>query len=116
MNDLDAFKLPNEPIFKRLIENRKAIPNAVIRDPTCGVDADYSKLLHDIVALRQELYEVLPDSFFDHSGIIRPDDPYILVQSPGNYEFIVACFAILACGGAVVPIGMLGFLCLFLLL
>jgi hypothetical protein len=49
-------RLPNEAIFKRLIENSKTIPNVIINDPTCGVEADYTKLLHDIVTLRQELY------------------------------------------------------------
>jgi len=100
-----TLNLPNEPIFKRLIENNKTISNVIINDPTCDVEAGYSRLLHDIVALRQELYEALPGTLFDH-GVIRPDSPYILVQSPGNYEFIVACFAVLAFGGAVVPIGM----------
>jgi malonyl-CoA/methylmalonyl-CoA synthetase len=101
-----TFKLPNEPIFKRLIENSKTISNVIIDDPTCDVRAGYSRLLHDIVALRQELYQALPGSLFEN-GVIRPDSPYILVQSPGNYEFIVACFAVLAFGGAIVPIGMI---------
>jgi malonyl-CoA/methylmalonyl-CoA synthetase len=97
-------RLPNEAIFKRLIENSKTIPNVVINDPTCGVEADYTKLLHDIVTLRQELYEALSRTLFDNA-LIRTESPYVLVQSTGNYEFIVACFAVLAFGGAIVPIG-----------
>jgi malonyl-CoA/methylmalonyl-CoA synthetase len=94
-----------EPIFKRLIENSKSITDVIVDDPTCNVRADYLKLLQDIVTLREQLYESLPDGLFDERGIIHESSPYILIASPGNYEFIVATFAILAVGGAVVPIG-----------
>lgn len=98
-------KLPNEPIFRRLLENSNSVPGIIINDPTCGVRADYAQLLRDIVVFRQQLYDKLPNDLFDEDGLIRPDSPYILIASPGNYEFIVASFAILAVGGALVPIG-----------
>lgn len=105
MSTTHSSKLPNEPIFRRLLKNSKTIPNVIIHDPTCDAYADYPKLLRDIVVFRQQLYDVLPDTLFDDQGIICADSPYILVVSPGNYEFVVAGFAILALGGAVVPIG-----------
>ncbi|KAF7585837.1 hypothetical protein BBP40_010035 [Aspergillus hancockii] len=87
--------LPNEEVFRRLLENSKNIQGTIIHDPTCNTTAGYSKLLYDIVALREELYEVLPRTLFDDKGIIHPEEPYILIQSPGNYEFIVASPAVL---------------------
>ncbi|KAI1177403.1 hypothetical protein F4777DRAFT_596605 [Nemania sp. FL0916] len=99
-----SYKLPNEPIFHQLLKNSKAIPGVIISDPTCDAYANYTKLLLDIVVLRQQLYDALPQSLFDSRGIICPESPYILVAAPGNYEFIVATFTILAIGGAIIPI------------
>lgn len=98
-------KLPNEPIFRRLVENNKTVHNVIIHDPSYGLNAKYPQLLHDILALRQRLYECLPVSMFDEKGRMKGDNPYILILSRGNYEFIVAAFSILALGGALVPLG-----------
>lgn len=98
-------KLPNEPIFRRLVENNKTVHNVIIHDPSYGLNAKYPQLLHDILALRQRLYECLPGSMFDEKGRMKGDNPYILILSRGNYEFIVAAFSILALGGALVPLG-----------
>lgn len=98
-------KLPNEPIFRRLVENNETLHNVIVHDPSCGVDAKYPQLLQDILALRKRLYKCLPASMFDEKGRIKEDNPYILVLSRGNYEFIVAAFAVLAMGGALVPLG-----------
>lgn len=106
MTVIHSSKLPNEPIFRKLLDNSKSIPGVIVNDPTCGVRADYLNLLRDIVVFRQQLYDALPDALFDDTGLIKPDSPYILIASPGNYEFIVASFTVLAIGGALVPIGM----------
>lgn len=98
-------KLPNEPVFQKLVENSKLIQDVIIHDPSCRVDATYPQLLHDVLALRQRLYGCLPASMFDKKGIIKEDTPYILILSRGNYEFIVASFSVLAMGGALVPLG-----------
>ena len=97
--------LPNEPIFRRLVENSKWMRHVIIHDPSCGVDATYPQLLHDILALRQRLYKCLPVSMCDEKGRIKAETPYVLILSRGNYEFIVAAFAVLAIGGALVPLG-----------
>ncbi|EKJ71870.1 hypothetical protein NXS19_013828 [Fusarium pseudograminearum] len=99
-----SYKLPDEPVFHRLIENSKSITRVVVNDPTCNVQADCSKLLRDVVAFRKQLYEALPSDLFDKDGIIGASSPYIVIVSPANYEFIVASFAILSVGGAIVPI------------
>lgn len=98
-------KLPNEPIFRRLVENNKTVHNVIVHDPSCGVNAKYPQLLRDVLALRQRLYECLPVSMFDEKGRMKGDNPYILILSRGNYEFIVAAFSVLAIGGALVPLG-----------
>lgn len=98
-------KLPNEPMFRRLVENTTTVQNVIVHDPSCGVNAKYPQLLHDILALRQRLYECLPASMFDEKGRMKEDNPYILILSRGNYEFIVAAFSILSIGGALVPLG-----------
>lgn len=79
--------------------------HVIIHDPSCGVDATYPQLLHDILALRQRLYKCLPVSMCDEKGRIKAETPYVLILSRGNYEFIVAAFAVLAIGGALVPLG-----------
>lgn len=98
-------KLPNEPMFRRLVENNRSVQNVIVHDPSCGVNVKYPQLLHDILALRQRLYECLPLSMFDEKGRMKGDNPYILILSRGNYEFIVASFSVLAMGGALVPLG-----------
>ena len=98
-------KLPNEPMFRRLVENNKSVHNVIVHDSSCGLNVKYPQLLHDILALRQRLYECLPVSTFDEKGRMKGDNPYILILSRGNYEFIVASFSVLAMGGALVPLG-----------
>ena len=97
--------LPNEPAFRRLVENRKLIHDVIVHDPSCGVNATYPQLMHDILALRERLYECLPESMFDEKGRIKDEAPYILILSKGTYEFIVASFYVLALGAALVPLG-----------
>lgn len=92
-------------MFRRLVENNRSAQNVIVHDPSCGVNAKYPQLLHDILALRQRLYECLPLSMFDEKGRMKGDNPYILILSRGNYEFIVASFSVLAMGGALVPLG-----------
>ncbi|KAI0132399.1 acyl-CoA synthetases/AMP-acid ligases II [Xylariales sp. AK1849] len=96
--------LPDEPAFHKLVQNNKSNNNLIFYDPSCGVYADFKQLLHDVLALRQRLYEWLPESLFDDKGRITQEHPYILIISPGNYDFLVASFAILAIGGALVPL------------
>ncbi|KAK0724920.1 hypothetical protein B0H67DRAFT_569137 [Lasiosphaeris hirsuta] len=104
MPSLTSQRLPDEPIFKKLIENGKSNPNVIFQDASCGVDATYPQLLYDIVSLRQRLYEWLPPSLFDDDGRIKEENPYILIVAPANYEFVVASLAVLAIGAALVPL------------
>ena len=98
-------KVPNEPIFHRLVEQGKSNHNVIFHDPSCGISAKYPQLFYDILLLRQRLYGSLPESMFDGKGRIKEDAPYIFILSRGNYEFVVASFTVLAIGGALVPLG-----------
>ncbi|KAI1279487.1 acyl-CoA synthetases/AMP-acid ligases II [Xylaria sp. FL0933] len=105
MSSFHCRQLPDEPIFQRLIDNTKTHGRVIFHDPTCGVDATYPQLLHDIVSLRQRLHNWLPSSIFDKTGLLSDQtSPYILVLAPGNYDFVVASFTVLAIGGALVPL------------
>ena len=98
-------KVPNEPIFHRLVEQSKSNHNVIFHDPSNGISAKYPQLFYDILLLRQRLYGSLPASMFDEKGRIKEDTPYVFILSRGNYEFIVASFTVLAVGAALVPLG-----------
>ncbi|KAF4219339.1 hypothetical protein CNMCM8980_003070 [Aspergillus fumigatiaffinis] len=98
-------QLPNEPLFHHLLQLFTAHPHHVlIHDPKNGVEADYSQLLTDILHMRQQIYQAIPTSMFDSERRINPERPFIIILAPGNYDYIVAALAILACGGALAPI------------
>ncbi|GFF36871.1 hypothetical protein IFM51744_03272 [Aspergillus udagawae] len=101
---LSKGKLPNEPFFEHLVKSWNEVQHVVIHDPQNGVDADYTQLFTDVLNMRQAIYEALPRSMFDDKRIIVEESPFIFILAPGNYEFIVASFAILALGGALVPL------------
>lgn len=97
--------LPDEPHFRQLVHNSQTIQHAIFRDPECLVDAGYDQLLSDILSLKHRLYEALPASSFDEKGMIQEERPYICILAPTGYEFVVAAFAVLAVGAAMVPLG-----------
>ena len=105
MTEIISTELPNEPTFDQLLRVSRQINHIIIHDPKHEVDADYAQLLTDLLRMRGSLYEVLPKSLFDEHDILREENPYILILAPGGYEFIVAAFAILSIGGALVPLG-----------
>ncbi|KAE8152784.1 hypothetical protein BDV25DRAFT_170018 [Aspergillus avenaceus] len=82
-------QLPNEPFFHHLLR---------------GVEANYFNLLTDVLYMRQRIRHAVPASMFDSHGRIDSKRPYMIVLAPGNYDYLVAALAILACGGAFAPI------------
>lgn len=98
---------PNEPQFKRLVQHCLESPDQVaVYDEGFGIVASYEQLLRDIEATRRLLVNSLPRSMFDtDQGIISKDQTlFVATLAPGNYEFLVAALAILATGGALVPL------------
>ncbi|KAB8257941.1 hypothetical protein BDV32DRAFT_160308 [Aspergillus pseudonomiae] len=98
-------QLPNEPLFDHLLHSFTAHPRHVlVHDPKNGVEADCSQLLTDILYMRHQIFQALPASSFDARRRIDPENPYVIVLAPGNYDYIVAALSTLACGGAFAPI------------
>ncbi|KAH8433377.1 class I adenylate-forming enzyme family protein [Aspergillus melleus] len=106
MVNLTTLKLPNEVMFEHLVRLLENDPKPVIIDPRDGVQAGYPQLLADIRETRQRVYQTLPGDLFDNKGRISKDRPCIGVLTPTSYDFVVAALAILAMGGAIVPLGL----------
>jgi acyl-CoA synthetase (AMP-forming)/AMP-acid ligase II len=96
---------PADPIFTRLLQVAREITHVVVSDPHNGVEADYAQLLSDILQVQTDLLHSLPRSLFGGANFLQKGNPYIFLLSDGSYEAIVAAFAILSIGGAVVPLG-----------
>ncbi|PHH65822.1 hypothetical protein CDD81_1191 [Ophiocordyceps australis] len=108
MSEPIVSRFPNEPLFRTILSNSRTNPAVIFQDPTCGgpdgTCATYAHLLRDVTSLRRQLYQWLPESMFDGRGRATKERPYILIQAPANYEFVVASLAVLAIGAALVPI------------
>lgn len=97
--------LPNDPLFRDLLENFTANPDHVLfRDQSNGVNATCSQLLADMLHMRQKIIQALPASMFDSQGRVVPERPFMLVLAPANYYYPVAAFGALCCGAAFAPI------------
>ncbi|KAE8151323.1 acetyl-CoA synthetase-like protein [Aspergillus avenaceus] len=96
---------PDNPLFVRLLETaHKDLNHVVILDPDRGVEVSYGRLLNDILAWRRVIQKQLPREILDSQGMISAKPAYIGLLSSNSYEFIVAILAILAVGGAVMPL------------
>lgn len=98
-------RFPNDPCFSQLLTTAKQKGSSIIvNDPGCGVKADYNRLLRDVSTARQSLCGSLPSQWI-RSGRISSEDPvYVCTLFRANYNFVVALLAILATGGAAVPL------------
>jgi malonyl-CoA/methylmalonyl-CoA synthetase len=98
-------RFPNDPCFSQLLavaeQKRSSI---IVNDPGSGVKADYNRLLRDVSSVRQSLCESLPSSYVRGGSILSEDPVYVCTLLGPNYTFIVALLAILATGGAAVPL------------
>ncbi|KAJ5771689.1 acetyl-CoA synthetase-like protein [Penicillium odoratum] len=98
-------RFPNDPCFSQLLtiaEQRRS--SIIINDPGSRVKADYNRLLWDVSTVRQSLCESLPPSCVRGGSILSEDPVYVCTLLGPNYTFIVALLAILATGGAAVPL------------
>lgn len=108
MVNLTTLKFPKEVMFERLVWLLENDPEPVIFDARDGVRAGYPQLLADIRETRQAIYQSLPEGLFDDQGRISKDRPCVGVLTSTSYDFVVASLAILAMGGAIVPLGEFG--------
>lgn len=100
-----AGKFPNDPIFNYLHEIAGKVHGTVVYDEINGIEADYARFSHDMSRLCTILREKLPPSAFNERGLFQEKSPYVAVLVTGGYEFLVSFYAILALGGACVPLG-----------
>lgn len=96
---------PNDPIFTQLLYVCKSTPGTIIHDDAHEFQADYSRILGDILQLRHVLLEHLPQSALNEHGMLLQEWSSICVLTPRSYEFIIAFFSILSLGGACAPLG-----------
>ncbi|CAG8057968.1 unnamed protein product [Penicillium salamii] len=98
-------RFPNDPCFSQLLTTAKQKGSSIIvNDPGSGVKADYNRLLRDVSTARQGLCGSLSSQCI-RSGSISSEDPvYMCTLFRPNYNFVVALLAILATGGAAVPL------------
>ncbi|KAM5447322.1 hypothetical protein MaudCBS49596_006086 [Microsporum audouinii] len=97
--------LPNEPFFTRLLAlTQLGDGHIAINDPYSATKASYSRLLNDILATRDAIRNTAPPGLLDQRGMVYEQKPYILLLAPCGYHYFVGFFAILALGGAVVPL------------
>lgn len=96
------YVLPRSPFFSRLLRfahNRP--PRLAVRDDIAHAEATYLQLLTDVLALRNRLRHDLRTST---QKILAGGEPvYIAILAAGGYEYAVAMLAVLAFGGACVP-------------
>ncbi|KAJ6001523.1 acetyl-CoA synthetase-like protein [Penicillium canescens] len=98
-------RFPNDPCFSQLLTIAKQKRSSIIvNDPGSGVKADYNRLLRDVSTVRQGLCESLPSQCVRSGSILSEDPVYVCTLLRPNYNFIVALLAILAMGGAAVPL------------
>ncbi|KAE8347278.1 hypothetical protein BDV24DRAFT_157575 [Aspergillus arachidicola] len=96
--------LPDNALFRRLLLVAESRHGKLIHDLDHGVSASCRQLLQDVSTFRQKLREALPECLLTEQGVVRDDDIYICTTTSGSYEMIVAFFAILSIGAAIVPL------------
>ncbi|KAM5388153.1 hypothetical protein ACJA88_000017 [Fusarium oxysporum] len=92
--------LPNNPLFTRLLRHAHRNHLAII-DQVLSVSKTYGELLDAVLGFREVIRAALP-SEVQHQ-LSSGYEVYFGVLAGGGYEFTVAVLAVLALGGAVVP-------------
>ena len=97
-------RYPGDRFFSLLLSLAKDRPDFIaINDTTCGIQADYNTLLHDVSIVRRVLCEHLPSHVLDNGMLKHGTVQFCTLLLP-NYGFIVTLLAILATGGVTVPL------------
>ncbi|KGO69113.1 AMP-dependent synthetase/ligase [Penicillium italicum] len=96
--------LPDIPFFRRVLFLAHEGDHTAINDIESGIQASPSRLLHDTIRYRDKLRELIGPAALDHRGIVREENVFVIIISPGNYEFMVALCAIIAVGAAAIPL------------
>ncbi|KAJ5711002.1 hypothetical protein N7488_005158 [Penicillium malachiteum] len=95
---------PSDPFFTKLLARAKQRGNSIIiNDNTISAQVSYLQLLQDVDNLRQSLRCRLPPGLLDVTGALN-NGTCIAVIARSGYRFLVACIAIFALGGIVLPL------------
>ena len=94
--------LPNFPIFQKLLFYAYGDDSVAIRDTTNNIEATFSRLLSDLIILRNAIWVHLDEDI--QTKLLRGEEVYINIVAQGSYEFAIAFFAVLALGAVIVPI------------
>jgi len=98
---------PSDPFFTKLLARAKQLGDlTIINDNTISAQVSYLQLLQDVNNLRQSLRRRLPPTLLDNNGTLSLADngTCIAVIARSGYRFLVACIAIFALGGVVLPL------------
>lgn len=96
--------LPNEPFFTRILARARSISDPVLRDNALNIHVGFTQLFTDVIHTCDELRKRINQSLFDGDGMLLEANAYVGLWTAANYEFYVAALAILAIGGAIVPL------------
>lgn len=97
---------PDDKIFDALLPIARELDHVVFHDPAKDINANYDQLITDVIHMRHKLREQLSRFLDPQNNSIFAESVQICTLDPANYEYAVATFAILALGGAVVPLRM----------
>lgn len=106
--DSQSVAFPDEPQFKRFVEHCVLSPHRVaLYDERNDVNASFEQILRDVQATRQSFVNGLPQTMFCSNGftIAEGKTLFVPILAPTIYEFLVAALAVLATGGALIPLG-----------
>ncbi|KAJ5835714.1 NRPS-like protein biosynthetic cluster [Penicillium robsamsonii] len=84
--------------------NESSPDEVFFKDSVSGIEANHPQFINDVYITRQELLDNLPRTLFSNQNLLREDRSFVCILNQGSYDFIVAAFAVLALGGAVVPL------------
>lgn len=102
---MSAFTFPNDPLLVDLLTAARATsPLQIMVHDVLGFEKSYSHLMGDIEQTRQDLLAQLPSSGFDKRALFA-EIQNVGIMTRSAYEFLVAFFAVLAIGGAAMPLG-----------
>ncbi|KAJ5513406.1 NRPS-like protein biosynthetic cluster [Penicillium fimorum] len=97
---------PDESHFRVFLRhcNESSPDDVFFKESVSGIEATHPQFINDVYTTRQELLDALPRDLFSNQNVFREDRPFVCILNQGSYDFIVATFAVLALGGATVPL------------
>lgn len=100
----DLNTLPNFPLFSRLVgyAHRLAPTHDAIRDIVSGTTANHTRLLNDVLSLRNNVHQILDEG--TRQSLSRGEEVFLMLLAPPGYQYAVGLLAILALGAVIVPV------------